>query len=75
MTMVVAYEVGFARAVAGRALGLGWGRECLGPITGVWSIDTSIDNVGLHLKNIFVAGELEESATTEDYSVVQAEGQ
>lgn len=44
-------------------------------MTGLWGIDSSIDNVGLHLKNIFVAGELEESATTEDYSKVQAEGQ
>ena len=35
---------------------------------------TSSDNVGLHLKNVFAAGELEESATTEDFSVVQTEG-
>ena len=35
---------------------------------------TSSDNVGLHLKNVFADGELEESATTEDFSVVQAEG-
>ena len=32
---------------------------------------TSSDNVGLHLKNVFTDGELEESATTEDFSVVQ----
>ena len=32
---------------------------------------TSTDNVGLHLKNVFTDGELEESATTEDFSVVQ----
>lgn len=36
--------------------------------------DTSIDNVGLHLKNIFSAGELDEASTTEEYSVVQTEG-
>jgi len=33
--------------------------------------DTSTDNVGLHLKNIFGEGELEEAATTEESSVVQ----
>jgi hypothetical protein len=36
--------------------------------------DTSTDNIGLHLKNIFGEGELDESATTEDSSVVQMEG-
>jgi len=36
--------------------------------------DTSSDNVGLHLKNIFGEGELEEAATTEESSVVQTEG-
>jgi hypothetical protein len=36
--------------------------------------DTSADNVGLHLKNIFADNELEEAATTEDFSVVQEEG-
>jgi hypothetical protein len=35
---------------------------------------TSTDNIGLHLKNIFKDGELEESATTEEYSAVQKEG-
>ena len=35
---------------------------------------TSTDNVGLHLKNIFSEGELDEEATTEDSSVVQTEG-
>lgn len=35
---------------------------------------TSTDNVGLHLKNVFGEGELDEAATTEDYSVVQTEG-
>jgi prophage maintenance system killer protein len=37
-------------------------------------LDTSTDNIGLHLKNIFSEGELVESATTEDFSVVQTEG-
>lgn len=32
------------------------------------------DTIGLHLKNIFKEGELEEKATTEGYSVVQKEG-
>ena len=36
--------------------------------------DTSTDNVGLHLKNVFTEGELAEEATTEDSSVVQIEG-
>jgi prophage maintenance system killer protein len=36
--------------------------------------DTSTDNVGLHLKNIFSDNELEEAATTEDFSVVHPEG-
>jgi hypothetical protein len=36
--------------------------------------DTSIDNIGLHLKNIFNEGELTEFSTTEDFSVVQSEG-
>lgn len=36
--------------------------------------DTSTDNVGLHLRNIFASNELEEPATTEDFSVVQTEG-
>jgi prophage maintenance system killer protein len=36
---------------------------------------TSTDNISLHLKNIYKNGELEESATTEDYSAVQKEGQ
>lgn len=35
---------------------------------------TTPDNIGLHLKNIFAEGELTESATTEDFSVVQNEG-
>lgn len=36
--------------------------------------DSSTDNIGLHLKNIYADEELEESATTEDFSVVQTEG-
>ena len=34
----------------------------------------SSDNVGLHLRNIYADGELEESATAEDFSVVRKEG-
>ena len=37
--------------------------------------DKDTDTIGLHLRNIFKEGELEESATTEEYSVVQIEGQ
>ena len=36
--------------------------------------NTSSDNVGLHLKNIYAEGELLEEATTEDFSVVRQEG-
>lgn len=36
--------------------------------------DCSTDNIGLHLKNIYASGELEEAATTEESSVVQSEG-
>jgi len=32
------------------------------------------DTVGLHIRNIYREGELEEAATTEDSSVVQEEG-
>ena len=35
---------------------------------------TSADNISLHLKNIFEDKELEEVATTEDFSVVRLEG-
>lgn len=35
---------------------------------------TPPDNIGLHLKNIYAEGELAESATAEDLSVVQNEG-
>ena len=37
--------------------------------------DVSTDNVGLHLKNIYQDGELNEKATTEESSVVQIEGE
>jgi len=33
--------------------------------------DVTTDNVGLHLKNIFEDGELEEGSVTEDSSVTQ----
>ena len=36
--------------------------------------DTSTDNVGLHLKNIYSDSELQSEATTEDFLVVQTEG-
>ncbi|WP_228151587.1 virulence protein RhuM/Fic/DOC family protein [Pseudazoarcus pumilus] len=36
--------------------------------------ETSTDNISLHLKNIFLEGELHEVATTEDSSVVREEG-
>jgi len=36
--------------------------------------DTSTDNISLHLKNVYAEAELDESATTEDFSVVQEEG-
>ena len=36
---------------------------------------TSTDNVGLHLKNVYATDELEEAATTEDFSVIRLEGQ
>lgn len=35
--------------------------------------DTSADNIGLHLKNIYLEVELKELATTEDFSVVRQE--
>jgi hypothetical protein len=37
--------------------------------------ETSTDNVGLHLENIYADGELDEIATTEESSVVREEGQ
>ena len=36
--------------------------------------DCSTDNIGVHLKNIFEIGELQQEATTEKISVVQIEG-
>ena len=36
--------------------------------------DCSADNISLHLKNIYQDGELQESATAENFSVVQMEG-
>lgn len=36
--------------------------------------DVSTDNIGLHLKNIFADGELEESLVTEESSVTAADG-
>ncbi|MCL2540398.1 MAG: virulence RhuM family protein [Firmicutes bacterium] len=36
--------------------------------------DSSIDNVALHLKNLYFEQELSEGATSEDFSVVQQEG-
>lgn len=36
--------------------------------------DCSIDNISLHLKNVFAEGELIEVATTEESSIVQKEG-
>lgn len=36
--------------------------------------DKDTDTIGLHLKNIFESGELDELSTTEDSSVVQKEG-
>lgn len=36
--------------------------------------DCTTDNISLHLKNIYTEGELAESATTEESSVVQTEG-
>lgn len=36
--------------------------------------DCSTDNIGLHLKNIYAEGELCKEATTEEFSVVQKEG-
>ena len=36
--------------------------------------DKDSDTIGLHLKNIYSTGELEEFSTTENYSVVQKEG-
>lgn len=37
--------------------------------------DCTADNIGLHLKNIYETGELTQEATTENFSVVQNEGE
>lgn len=37
--------------------------------------DCSSDNIGLHMKNIYETGELAQEATTENFSVVQNEGE
>ena len=37
--------------------------------------DCSTDNIGLHLKNVYETGELLQEATTENFSVVQNEGE
>jgi hypothetical protein len=34
----------------------------------------SVDNISLHLENIYEEGELDEAATAEDFSVVRDEG-
>ena len=36
--------------------------------------DCSTDNISLHLKSIYADGELDEVSTTEDFSIVQVEG-
>jgi len=36
--------------------------------------DCSIDNIALHLKNVYAEGELDESRTSEESSIVQKEG-
>ena len=36
--------------------------------------DCSTDNIGLHLKNIFIEGELDEISVTEDFPVTAADG-
>lgn len=36
--------------------------------------ETSTDNIGLHLKNIYKEKELDDNSTTEDFSVVRQEG-
>jgi hypothetical protein len=37
--------------------------------------DCSVDNIALHLKNIYETAELSENRTSEDFSVVQKEGE
>ena len=36
--------------------------------------DCSVDNIGLHFKNIFNTGELNENSVTEEYSVTASDG-
>ena len=36
--------------------------------------DCSTDNIGLHLKNIFKSGELQEDSVTEKYSATASDG-
>lgn len=36
--------------------------------------DCSVDNIALHLKNIYLEGELQENRTSEESSIVQKEG-
>ena len=36
--------------------------------------DKDTDAIGLHLRNIYKEGEMDEKATTEEYSVVRQEG-
>jgi hypothetical protein len=36
--------------------------------------ECSTDNISLHLKNIYSEGEIDEAATTEEFSVVRQEG-
>ena len=36
--------------------------------------DCSVDNISLHLKNIYDSDELEKNRTVEDFSIVQKEG-
>jgi len=46
----------------------------LTPVTIAELFGCTVDNVYLHLKNIYETGELQALATTEDFSVVQKEG-
>jgi len=39
-----------------------------------WLFEKDSDTIGLHIKNIYKTGELEEGSTTEHFSVVQKEG-
>ncbi|GMO34875.1 MAG: hypothetical protein Ta2F_11000 [Termitinemataceae bacterium] len=36
--------------------------------------DCTVDNIGLHLKNIFLEGELDANSVTEDFSATAADG-